>query len=886
MSDSPAVPLLPRSPAEGAVVMTNPPSFVWGPTAGAVSYRLTLRAVSKAGQEGGAAAQAPIEPQAQAKVQVQAHTHVFVTDLPIFTPPIELDPSQVWEWYVEALAGAGEVMGNIPGWTFRIASDAVGFALPPFAEVVGRVPRQHPRLFVRPDVPPGHPHSLARLRAKRFTPVTASIWSELHGEALRLAREEPLPDEPPHCRPGGVWDVNIWRAAYIQGYALTDKLEKLAFAYMISGDSEIGEAVRRWAVTVAGWPATGPEAATSAEVMDECSMPILVKLSRSFTWCYDLFTPEERRLLRQCLLVRGEDHYQLLRRYEYHIRPWDSHQGRSLGFLGEAAIALLWEPETEGRPAEDTDHAEAESAAAAPCETAARWLDYLLRIFFAVYPAWGGEPGGWAEGNSYWRAYMDWALWFVDALSIATGLGLYRKPFFRNTGYFKLYNQPPYAKMGPFGDFSEMPPKVQDAHVMAYLARIYRDGYFQWYANWFTQRVPNSRERGVMGYIRAGEDVPSASPSELPSARCFPDIGWAILHTDLANPENNVHFMLKSSPYGSFSHSFADQNAFTLEAYGSPLATSSGYRPWYGSPHHMQYTKQTQAHNSILVNGQGQVAQSLAAKGEIAAFYHGPRWDYVRGDATKAYGPIADPAGGSPLSLTRFWRHVLFLRPDIFIIYDELSVDRQGALFTWLLHSYVRMQVDEERRLVTIPADNAVLEVRFLLPGSLPSESDGQRLRFELTDQFAVPLDSVVLDDPDNKPDQWHLRVTTTNPRQVEHFLTVLQVNRPHPEGAQVLPVGMLPAEGGFALWLPSRRILVLGRADGARAVKATVPGGVPVEAEGQLAAVEFDDATDSAGVPQIGHWLLAEGRKLVVNGEPLYVVTEDRGRGVVRAER
>ncbi|MBE3577626.1 MAG: DUF4962 domain-containing protein [Limnochordales bacterium] len=846
MSDVPAMPTLPRSPAAGTVVMTNPPSFVWEPIREAVSYRLTLRATHLAG-----------------------NSYTFTTDLPIFTPPIELDPAQTWEWSVEGLDRTGRVIGNVPVWTFRIAPDAVSFALPPLAEVINRVPRQHPRLFVRPDVPPDHPHSLAQLRAKRTSPLAASIWAELYDEALRLAREEPLPAEPPHCRPGGVWDVKIWREAYIQGYNLTDKLEKLAFAYLISENREIGEAARRWALTIASWPATGPEAATSAEVMDECSMPILVKLSRTFTWCYDLFTPEERRLLRQCLLVRGEDHYQLLRRHEYHIRPWDSHQGRSLGFLGEAAIALLWEPESEAEPA--------------PSRTAVRWFDYLLRIFFAVYPAWGGEPGGWAEGNSYWRAYMDWALWFVDVLSIATGLDLYRKPFFRNTGYFKLYNQPPYSKMGPFGDFAEMPPKVQDAHVMAHLARIYRNGYFQWYADWFAQHVPNSRQRGVMGYIRAGESVPPASPSQLPPARCFPDIGWAILHTDLANPDNNVHFMLKSSPYGSFSHSFADQNAFTLEAYGSPLATSSGYRPWYGSPHHMQYTKQTQAHNSILVNGQGQIAQSLAAKGKIAAFYHGPRWDYIRGDATQAYGQIADPAGGPPATLTRFWRHVLFLRPDIFVIYDELSVAPGGATFTWLLHSYVRMYVDEERRIVTVPAEKAVLNVYFLLPAQ---DRDFAGLKFELTDQFPVPLDSVVLDEPDNKPNQWHLRVTTMTPRPREHFLTVLQVCRPcqgnagAAASARSCPAELLPAEGGFALWLPSRRILVLLRAADAPVMKAATTQGIPVEATGQLAALEFAETNEAnmAAPPIVEHWLLAEGSRLVVDGRPVYTRAGDLG--------
>ncbi|HHT27729.1 MAG TPA: hypothetical protein GXZ82_10825 [Firmicutes bacterium] len=48
-----------------------------------------------------------------------------------------------------------------------------------------------------------------------------------------------------------------------------------------------------------------------------------------------------------------------------------------------------------------------------------------------------------------------------------------------------------------------------------------------------------------------------------------------------------------------------DQNSSTLDAFGAPLATTSGYRPWYGNAHNMGLMKTTQAHYSILVNGQG-----------------------------------------------------------------------------------------------------------------------------------------------------------------------------------------------------------------------------------------------------------------------------------------
>ena len=56
----------------------------------------------------------------------------------------------------------------------------------------------------------------------------------------------------------------------------------------------------------------------------------------------------------------------------------------------------------------------------------------------------------------------------------------------------------------------------------------------------------------------------------------------------------------KSSRFGSFNHSHADQNSFILSAFGRPLLIDSGYYPWYGSPHDVGWTRQTIAHNALL----------------------------------------------------------------------------------------------------------------------------------------------------------------------------------------------------------------------------------------------------------------------------------------------
>ena len=687
------------APADGSVVATNPPSFIWIPVAGAKGYLLEY------------STDEDFAPEKTKRVEN--------IDISIYTPPELLDPAATWYWRVRAVDQAGDWSPPTISRAFRIAQDAMPLPLPPLDEVRRRIATDHPRLFVTSD-------TLENWRQKAQSDLLhRTLWSQIRNQAL-TASVKPLPDEPPHCRPGGVRDINLWRQYTITVEA-TDDMEVLAFAYLMTGDPRFGEAARRLMLHLAGWE---PNGATSWSVNSENFMPILLKLSRAYTWAYDALSPEDRQIIKDVMRIRGEAAYRVLAGRPYESRPYSSHPGRMLGFLGEAAIAFLGEiPEAE------------------------KWFDYIVRIFYAVYPAWGADAGGWAEGHSYWTSYINRALAFVDALWASTGLSLYEKPFFRNTGMFKLYTQPPYSKMGPFGDFYDAPPSSAAGSVMAHFAKVYDNEYYKWYADQMGVVV----ETGLMGFIRLllhpPKQIASRAPLDLPSARHFPDIGWVVMHQRLGD-KDGIQFMFKSSPYGSLSHSFADQNTFTLEAYGTPLAIPTGHRPWSGSNHHFQWTKTTQAHNGILVGGKGQKIQSIDAKGDLIAFLHGKSFDYTAGDAVPAYDGL----------LEHFVRHALYVRPDTFVIFDDLRATNPDV-FSWLLHAYHEMDIDEEKGHIGIDAKTARLDVQ--LWSSHP-------LTYSQTDQYAVPLD-----EPMNKPPQWHLTATTTEQSADAYFQAVLKPAKP-----------------------------------------------------------------------------------------------------------
>ncbi|MDP2998754.1 MAG: heparinase II/III family protein, partial [Bryobacterales bacterium] len=169
---------------------------------------------------------------------------------------------------------------------------------------------------------------------------------------------------------------------------------------------------------------------------------------------------------------------------------------------------------------------------------------------------------------------------------------------------------------------------------------------------------------------------------------------------------------------------------------------SGYYGPSYGMPHHDRWSRQTKANNSILVNGAGQVDRSAKAQGRISDFQHREAITYVCGDAAAAYGG----------KLSTFFRHVVFLRPGLIAMVDELEAP-EPAEYRWLLHGFEQMQLDEAAGTVTSFRKGATLTVKL--------DCD-QGFGFSQTDQFDTPYNE---GNPpeywEDKADQWHFTART-----------------------------------------------------------------------------------------------------------------------------
>lgn len=786
----------PYSPADGETVRLNPPPFLWLPSGREVTYRLQIARNDRF----------------EGRDVISLEGLEWCAEM--LTRPLE---PGIWYWRY------GVDRPGLPtAWSrarrFEVARDASPWVYP--GRDAFTVPTARPRLFV-------HAGRLAELRERARSGDLKSIADALV-RSIQRHIGEPLVPEPKHLTGTG----QTRSAQYLEVFVTTrppmDAMERAALAYLLTGDRACGDEAKRRILHFFSW---NPKGSTSVSHNDEPAMWIMMRGVRAYDWTYDLFTPEEQEKIEAVMRVRAADFYEHLRRRPFENNPYESHSGRIIGFLGEAALAFLPEwPE------------------------ARKWLDYVTKIYWGVYPAWGKDDGGWNEGPGYWSAYMTFALHFVVALREATGIDLSQRPFFRSTPYYLLYLTPPYSNMSPFGDGTQFRPS-QPAGLMYQFSSLLRDPAIRWYSD----ALGRGASSDILGIVLKDDSLKGMPPVHLPQARHFEGVGLVCLHTQLINGEENVLFAMRSSPYGAVSHGHNDQNTFVLEAFGEPLAIASGYYPRYGSPHHDQWTRQTKAKCGITFDGgQGQ-DRGWHAKGAITAFVHGEGFDFVSGDATPAYGG----------RLTRAVREVIHVRPGIIVIRDDLA-SAEPRRYEYWLHALDEMKVDAAARTVTTTRPKATLRTRFLHPEGLVFTQDN---KYEPA--------------PEGRPDRtsysstWYVTATTREPAQATEFLSVL-----------------LPAKAGQEANLPTTRHLEsktvrgveLRFPDGSRTVAGFALPGVTgtvsleeISTDGRTFAVAYD----ANGQPR--SWLLSGGRTLrdgqrvlAQAAEPVTLtaaVTEDGGR-------
>jgi len=655
------------------------------------------------------------------EVSGDAGTRIYdAIALNVFCPEEPL-PAGTYTWRYRFRTKTGDCSAWSRARTFTIEQDAVEYPLPRRGALLARIPEGHPRLFVRPEEIPALRKAAAHERKEEFHRLVAVCET--------LLEKPPSTEEPPTYPKGTVRKSEEWRSIWWGNRTRTievlDSAATLAFTGLIAERNDFRDLAKRLLLDAARWD---PHGATGYRYNDEAGMPYAYHFARSYTYLHDSLTGEERALCCKVMTARGREMYRHL--CPRHLGfPYSSHSNRAWHFLGEVGVAFRGEiPE------------------------AGDWVWFAVNVFRNVYPVWSDSDGGWHEGMSYWLSYIGRFTWWADVMRSALGLDAYKKPYFSRIGHFPLYLMPPGQKGGGFGDLCGRRQSKGNVALTAIVAAQARNPYWQWYV---AAHGGPPAARTYIDFVRGAQgSVAPKPPADLPTSRLFEGTGVAALNTTLLDANDNVQVLFKSSPFGTQSHGYESQNAFLVNAFGERLFVRSGYRDIYGSAHHKNWMWQTKSVNSITVDGAGQKAHSAAARGRIVEFHTSDRIDYVAGEAAAAYGGRLDT----------FRRRILFVKPDVIVIFDSLAAPSSAsprpkpARYDWWLHSAYAMTAEGKEVFVEGEASGA--RVTFIAPDSLS---------IAVTDRFDPPPR------PRVKLTQWHLTATHEARGGRAEFITVIE---------------------------------------------------------------------------------------------------------------
>ncbi|HET9571840.1 MAG TPA: heparinase II/III family protein [Bacteroidales bacterium] len=244
---------------------------------------------------------------------------------------------------------------------------------------------------------------------------------------------------------------------------------------------------------------------------------------------------------------------------------------------------------------------------------------------------------------------------------------------------------------------------VGDNTLMLLYALGNKDRNILWYLNQVvdSQHRESNSLQTPLGLLYAPNLTQAPAEPDLKLSQLFSNFGWATMRTSW---EKNATLLAVKSGH-TWNHSHADATSFQLYHQGEVLLKDAGNCS-YPNPEYGAYFFQSQAHNVVLFNGEGQPTnqqyEGSMLDGKLTDLMDAGNIKYVLANGT---GPYAR-------NFVRNFRHFLWLDNVIYVL-DDLKTYASGT-FEWLWHP--QGQVRKNGIDVVVTNNNASLVVRPIYP--------------------------------------------------------------------------------------------------------------------------------------------------------------------------
>ncbi len=499
----------------------------------------------------------------------------------------------------------------------------------------------HPRLFL--DV-----RQAAKLREAIGT-THAELWKAVRQQADRFAAQKPTTyrDDP---APN---DEQLWQRE------VGNTLPFLAIAHLLTGEKRYLDAATQWSLASCSYPTWGKGKLSGGDL---AAGHQLLGLALVYDWLYDSLPADARDQIRQTLITRGGAMYAAARATIYWRNAYlQNHLWVNMCGLAAAGLALRGEFD------------------------AGQWLD-LAREKFKRTEASLGPDGASHEGVGYWSYGVEYLLKYWHLAGDAFGEKP-SSPWWNQTAAYRLYMGLPrnsWTTANTNVDIADGPRRdyYGPDYLLRRLAALNRDSNAQWLAGELDRARLTVYSAKWLNLVWYDPAVKESSPGGLATLRHFEDMGLVSARSGWDGGESMLVFKC-GPPLGheatdkfdydaGSGHVHPDVNHFVLFANGEWLLRDDGYG-W----------KQTDHHNTLLVDGAGQIGEcsqwyrgieALRAKAHprILSVSTGSAIDEIIGDATSIYPPSS--------GVKRFVRRLVFMKPDVLIVVDEIETDKPRLL--------------------------------------------------------------------------------------------------------------------------------------------------------------------------------------------------------------